>query len=269
MSTDGTTSPSPAVPETIFSAGSSSIGFHTLKRVATPADETMLLASKAGDLMMESFNLLLASGQMARAAFEKMGAYQKSTEARAASAQALHDEAQARIVQLQGLHADALLGQSTTIDCLQGQLGEARAEIVSLKAQLEKAEARVEKLDLDARAALDNFVLATQRVAELEATLAAREADLKARAILQEEWRAAFLATAEFQQLVINKAIPYFKAGFNKCKAQVREAGLLPLEKKGILDLARAVNSLPEDGAELPAEEESEVEEDSGPETAS
>ncbi|XP_073045892.1 uncharacterized protein [Primulina eburnea] len=244
------------------------MGFQMLKRMATPAEETILQASKAGDLLMESFNLLLAGGQMARAAFEKMGALQKSTEAWAASAKALHDDALSHLAHIKDLHAEAILGQGTTINCLQAQLEEARAEIISLKAQLEKTETRAEKLDLDARAALDDFRLATERAGELEAIHVAREADLAAQVTLEEGWRASFLASAEFQQILTNKAFPYFKAGFNKCKGKVKKAGLLPPEKKSLLDLARAVSSLPDNGAEIPEEEESEVDEDSEPEPA-
>lgn len=66
----------------------------------------------------------------------------------------------------------------------------------------------------------------------------------------EEEWRAGFLTSVEFKEVVTTKAFSYFETGFQKCQEQYEEAGLFSIDKENFPDLDRAIASLLDEGDE-------------------
>lgn len=62
-----------------------------------------------------------------------------------------------------------------------------------------------------------------------------------------EEAKAAFINSEEFKDVVAAKVFPYFQIGFENCKGQFAEDGLLPPDREDFPSFDKAVNSLSAD----------------------
>ncbi|XP_075502962.1 uncharacterized protein LOC142540581 [Primulina tabacum] len=211
-----------------------------------PAEEAFLKSSTPGPRFLEGSNRLLSGMQMLISAFEEVAAIATRQAPQVRASREIHDRLQGEIARLKGLHEEEKAALHASLDVARDDLQESLVREKSLQEHVSFLEGKNKSL-------AEGMTEQTSRADAAEEALA--EAERK-----REQLQASFLTSPEFKAAVEDRAYPLFKTGFNKCRKQFEEAGLLPKDKSNFPDFRLAIASLPKAGEE--EKEDSEDEKD-------
>uniref|UniRef100_UPI003F5929BF uncharacterized protein LOC142554728 n=1 Tax=Primulina tabacum TaxID=48773 RepID=UPI003F5929BF len=233
----------------ILDAGSSARGLKIFKQLLTPNEEACLKNSRASAKLFEGSNKLLEVAHLLISAFKEVAGAATTSGKRARFFQENQERLQKELARARAAHEEEVAKLRATLDKGQEDITEGLVREERLQDSLSISESSLRSISEQAELQLQRAKLAENALALAEYN--------------KDKWQASFLQSPEFKKAVVDKACPLFQTGFEKCREQYEEAGLLPQDKENFPDFGLAIASLPKDGEE---EKEATQEEQPGPE---
>ncbi|XP_075478565.1 uncharacterized protein LOC142519433 [Primulina tabacum] len=227
----------------LFLEGATSTGLGLFKQLLVPAEEAYLKSLRPTAKLLEGSNRILTGVQMLISAFEEVAAAATTKNHQARALQELHEQLQGELSRVRSAHEEEMAGLRTALESTRVDLDKARDDINEGLVREEAMQETISVLESMNNSLSEQVELQQSWAEAAERTLAAAEYN-------KDKWHASFLQSLEFKAAVEDWAYHLFKTGFDKCREQFEEAGLLPEGRENFPDFGRAITSLPKDGEE-------------------